>query len=142
LNKAAIFDINSAKRIIQEYNLEKVIVGGHSLGGIAACRFVLNNESKIDGLFLFGSYCDQDITKFKGQVVSVIGDNDNIINRENYNQAKSNLPMQNTQINEIEGLNHSDFGNYGLQKKDKESLLTETEKIEIIEDNIDKILSK
>lgn len=140
--KAAIFDINSAKRIIEEYNLDKVIVGGHSLGGISACRFVLNNGNKVEGLFLFGSYCDEDITKFQGKIISVIGQNDNIINKDNYNKAKSNLPTSNTQINEVEGLNHSDFGNYGLQKKDKESLLTEAEKIETIKNSIKQILSK
>lgn len=140
--KAAIFDIKSAERIIARYDLKQVIVGGHSLGGIAACRLINNNNDEIIGLLLLGSYCDKDISSFDGKVVSIIGENDNIINKDNYNKSKSNFLLENTKIEKIKGLNHSDFGNYGLQNKDKKSLLTEDQKIEIIKNGISQILSK
>lgn len=128
---AAIFNTGSAGAIIDNYELNAVWVGGHSLGGIAACRYTSANPDKVYGLFLFGSYCDQDISGFNGPVVSIMGLQDLIINRENYSTAKTQLPAS-TIIIEVEGLNHSDFGNYGLQKGDGESNLSNEQVIEII----------
>lgn len=43
---AAIFDINAAGRIIESYNHDRAWVGGHSLGGITACRFTGSNPKR------------------------------------------------------------------------------------------------
>lgn len=128
---AAIFDVNAAARIVDNFNLETAWVGGHSLGGISAARFAAENMGKVEGLFLFGTYSDQGLSSFRGEVVSIMGDQDLIINRENYEEAKQNLPPQ-AKVIEVEGLNHSDFGNYGLQSGDGTSNLSEEEVIEII----------
>lgn len=128
---AAIFNIDAAEKIIERYNLEQVWVGGHSLGGIAACRYAAMNKENIYGLFLFGSYCDQTIIDFEGPVVSAIGLQDLIINRDNYDAAKSQMPSTATVL-EIEDLNHSAFGNYGLQDGDGESNLSDEQVIMII----------
>lgn len=128
---AAIFNTGAAGAIIDAYGIEQAWVGGHSLGGIAACRYLSANPGNIYGLYLFGSYCDQQISGFIGPVVSVMGLQDLVINRENYNQAKSLLPHE-TVILEVKGLNHSDFGNYGLQEGDGESSLSNKQVIEII----------
>lgn len=123
---AAIFAINAATKVIADYGLENVWVGGHSLGGIAAARFTAKNPNTVSGLFLLGSYSDLELTFFQGQVISIMGLNDLIINRSNYEGAKTNLPP-NTKFIEIEGLNHSGFGNYGLQKNDGPISLTDQE---------------
>ncbi len=128
---AAIFNTGAAGEIIDNNGLDEVWVGGHSLGGIAACRYASANADKVYGLFLFGSYCDQDISGFTGPVVSIMGLRDLIINRDNYSAAKTELP-ETSAIYEIEGLNHSDFGNYGLQQGDGESNLSNKQVIEII----------
>jgi len=128
---AAIFDVNAAARIMGNYNLETAWVGGHSLGGISAARFTAENMDKVEGLFLFGSYSDQDLTNFGDKVISIMGDQDLIINRVNYEDAKQNLPPR-AKIIEVEGLNHSDFGNYGLQSGDGPGSLSQEEVIEII----------
>ena len=128
---AAIFNTGTAGAIIDRYELNEVWVGGHSLGGIAACRYTYANPNKVYGLFLYGSYCDQDISNFTGPILSIMGLQDLIINRENYSMAKTQLP-ESAVIIEVEGLNHSDFGNYGLQEGDGESNLTNEQVIEII----------
>lgn len=127
---AAIFDVNAAGRIIDKHNLDRSWVGGHSLGGISAARFTAGRMDAVEGLFLLGSYSDQDISSFRGDVVSIMGTEDLIINRENYQAAKENLPPQ-AEIIEVEGLNHSGFGNYGLQSGDGTSRLTDAEVIEL-----------
>jgi len=116
------FDIGAAGRIIDQNALNKPIVAGHSLGGVAACRFLKDNPDKVAGIYLYGSYCDQSIADFKGTVLSVIGQNDKVLSRESYDKAKSNLPAQ-TNFREIPDLNHSSFGDYGLQKGDGDSSL-------------------
>jgi hypothetical protein len=128
---AAIFNVGAAGKIIDSYGLEQAWVGGHSLGGISACRFAARNPESVYGVFMFGSYCDQDLSGFTGPVVVVIGLNDLIINRENYEAAKANLPG-NTKIFELKELNHSDFGNYGLQEGDAPGILSDSEVIEIM----------
>ena len=128
---AAIFNVGAAGKIIDSYGLEQAWVGGHSLGGISACRFAARNPESVYGVFMFGSYCDQNLAGFAGPVVVVIGLNDLIINRENYEAAKANLPRE-TRIFEVNELNHSDFGNYGLQEGDAPGVLSDSEVIEII----------
>lgn len=128
---AAIFNVGAAGKIIDSYGLEQAWVGGHSLGGISACRFAARNPGSAYGVFMFASYCDQDLVGFTGPVVVVMGLNDLIINRENYEAAKANLPLE-TRIYEVDELNHSDFGNYGLQEGDAPGILSDLEVIEII----------
>jgi hypothetical protein len=60
-----------------------------------------------------------------------MGEQDLIINRGNYKDTRQNLPPG-AKIIEVEGLNHSDFGNYGLQSGDGISSLSQEEAIEII----------
>lgn len=127
----AILNINATLHLINQYNLKSPIIGGHSLGGVAACRFVKDNPNKISGLFLLGSYCDKDISNFPGSVVSIVGLKDGIINQKNYQNTKTNLPKSATLL-EIPELNHSSFGNYGLQKGDNPSPLSNLEVLEIL----------
>jgi len=126
--------VNAAARIIDNHNLDRAWVGGHSLGGISAARFTAGRMDAVEGLFLLGSYSDQDLSGFRGDVVSIMGTEDLIINRENYQAAKENLPPQ-AEIIEVEGLNHSDFGNYGLQSGDGTSRLTDAEVIALLCDS-------
>jgi dienelactone hydrolase len=127
----AFFDVSAANRIIEENNLTQPILAGHSLGGVAACRFLRDNPDKVSGIYLYGSYCDQSIAGFKGTVLSVIGQNDQILNKESYNKAKPNLPTQ-TVFREIPDLNHSSFGDYGLQKGDGVSGLKSEDVVKVM----------
>ena len=129
----AILNINQANKVFENEKINKAQIGGHSLGGVVACRFTKNNPTRISKLFLFGSYCDQDISNLNNlQTVSIVGKNDKITKPESYNKAKINLPS-NTTFLEPEGLNHSDFGNYGLQKDDQKSDLSNDEIIKILD---------
>lgn len=111
----SIFSINRAQQVIEQEQVTQALIGGHSLGGVAACRFVKNNPQH--SLFLFGSYCDKDISETDIQVISVMGNRDQIINRDNYQEAKTHLPPE-ALIYDIPLLTHSDFGQYGLQDGD------------------------
>ncbi len=122
----AFFDIGAADKIIAENNLTQPILAGHSLGGVAACRYLRDNQQNISGIYLYGSYCDQSITGFKGSVLVVFGQNDQVLNHQELDKNKINLPDQ-AVFREIPGLNHSGIGNYGLQKGDGDSNLSTDE---------------
>lgn len=84
-------------------------VGGHSLGGAMACRYAAANE--VDGLLLYASYCDRDISERDLAVVSVTGDADGVIDRNAYERNRENLPPS-TRVAELDGVNHTQFGTY------------------------------
>jgi len=127
----AIFDIGAAKAVLRRTDTKKIVVGGHSLGGAAACRFTRNNPEQVEGLFMFGAHCDKDVSELGISVVSLVGERDGMINRETYENLKKNLPPS-TEIIEPSKLNHADFGNYGRQDGDAPSQLSEEETLDII----------
>ena len=85
-------------------------VGGHSLGGAMACRYAATGED-VDGLLLYASYCDVDVSESDLAVVSVTGSADGVLNRQAYTQNRENLPAS-TRFAELTGVNHSQFGTY------------------------------
>ncbi len=113
----AITQINRSIDLIKEYGINKPIIGGHSLGGVVACRNIGSNPELFSGLFLFGSYCDQSIKSYTGKVQVIYGSNDIILSRESFNKNKSNLPLL-AVVEEVAGLNHSGLFDYGVQKGD------------------------
>jgi len=88
-------------------------VGGHSLGGAMACRYVATG-AEVEGLLLYASYCDVDISERDLAVVSVTGDADTVLNRTAYDRNREQLPAS-ARIAELSGVNHTQFGSYSRQ---------------------------
>lgn len=120
----AIFDVNAADDIIAAYpNIENWYMMGHSLGGAMAADYVFHHENQIKGLVLLGAYSTQDLSKTSLQVLSFYGSEDQVLNREKYQNNFSNLP-QNTKEYIIEGGNHANYGNYGEQSGDGKAMIS------------------
>lgn len=122
----AIINPNKAKKIIQKNKIENYVIGGHSLGGVIASRFASEkNDPNLKGVFFLASYPDKNgnLDSFTGEVLSVVGSNDNILNMKSYTEAIKYLPSQ-TEYKTIQGGNHGGFGSYGEQKKDKKALIS------------------
>ena len=131
---------NKAEKIIKEHeNIKSWVVGGHSLGGVVASRFAANNTN-VDGVVLLASYPSNDDLKQLGKdVVSIWGSKDGVINFANLIESKEKLPKDTTYV-EIEGANHSQFGDYGKQKGDYDALISEEKQLEITSNSIVKLL--
>ncbi|KTG11582.1 hypothetical protein AUR64_03535 [Haloprofundus marisrubri] len=118
----ALLDTDAAEGIrTQRPGIDTWFVGGHSLGGVAACQYA--DSQDVDGLVLFASYCNVDVRNESFAALSVTGSADTVLNRENYREAKSRLPPEAT-VYEIEGMNHTQFGSYRGQRGDSPASLS------------------
>ena len=97
--------------------IEEWYIGGHSLGGSMAASYLKKNATDYEGLILLGSYSTADLSQTDLDVLSIYGSEDQVMNRENYDENKSNLPDGFTEV-VIEGGCHSYFGMYGAQDGD------------------------
>lgn len=127
----------AADDIITEYDEFDWILGGHSLGGAMAARYVRENQAKIKALFLLASYPGEndDLSEFEGEVLSITAALDGVIDKNKLEERKKLLPEQ-TRFVEIAGGNHSQFGAYGLQRGDKTAEITLKEQLEITVEEI------
>lgn len=93
-------------------------VGGHSLGGVSAARFAADHLDTVDGLLLWASFPDGDMSADDTlQVESIFGSNDLLATPADIERSKSKLPPDST-YTEIHGGVHSFFGDYGEQPGD------------------------
>ncbi|KAB1196348.1 MULTISPECIES: alpha/beta hydrolase [Haloferax] len=112
----ALLDTDAAAKI-QRQNpaIQTWFVGGHSLGGVAACQYASSHE--VEGLLLFASYCNVDLSEESVAVLSVTGSADTVLDWENYQAATTKVPPTAT-FHEIQGMNHTQFGSYRGQRGD------------------------
>lgn len=110
-------------------------VGGHSLGGVRACQ--LADDPAVSGLVLFGSYCANDLSDSKLDVLSLAGSDDGLSTPEKVADARDRLPADASMV-EIEGANHASFGDYGVQPGDGTATIsTEKARAEITRNLVD-----
>ena len=115
----AVFDIDLADEIMAASpEIERWIIGGHSLGGAMAAEYVAANPSKVDGLFLWASYSAEntDLSKTPDlKVLSIYGTEDG--GAAEIVHSWQRLPSDTVWV-EMEGANHAQFGWYGIQPGD------------------------
>jgi dienelactone hydrolase len=118
----ALLDTDAAGSVRSQHpGIRTWFVGGHSLGGVAACQYASSDD--VQGLVLFASYCNGDISDESFAVLSVTGSADTVLNRENYQEANTRLPPETTST-EVEGMNHTQFASYRGQRGDSPAPLT------------------
>ena len=118
--RLAIFNTGAAADIIEEHDrINTWIVGGHSLGGSAAAIFTAKNPDELDGIVFLASYpaSSSDLSVAAMEALSITGSKDGIIDNASLTNTEKLLPI-NTEFLDIEGGNHSQFGDYGLQSGD------------------------
>lgn len=116
----AVFSPDKANQIMNAYPLiTSWVIGGHSLGGAMAARFALENPDAVEGLILWASYpaASDDLSQYNLLVTSIYASNDGLTSRDDIDASRALLPASTTWV-EVEGGNHAQFGDYGLQKGD------------------------
>lgn len=123
----AVFGVNEANEVVKAFpSIEHWAVGGHSLGGSMAARYVQSNPEVMQGLVFWASYPDVDLSGFNIHALSIYGTSDGVAKRENIENSKNLLPSDAVFVS-IEGGNHSQFGWYGLQPGDNEAGISQAE---------------
>ena len=136
----AVLDINAADGIQKEYpEIEDWYIGGHSLGGSMAASYVASHTDDYAGLVLLGAYSTADLSESNLDVLSVYGSEDKVMNREKYENNKTNLPTDFIEL-VIDGGCHASFGMYGAQDGDGTPNITNEEQIALTVDAIVKMM--
>ena len=115
----AVLDQGAASGYVTDASAETWYVGGHSLGGAMACRYASENPETVEGVVLYASYCDRNISETGLTALSVTGSADTVLDRDAYENNRDNLPADAT-TRELP-LNHSQFGSYRGQRGDAPS---------------------
>ena len=132
----AILDVNAADGIQEQFpEVTKWYIGGHSLGGSMAASYLTKHENAYEGLILLGSYSVDDLSKQSIKVLSILGSEDQVLNGENYEENKKNLPKDYEELM-IAGGCHAYFGMYGPQEGDGEPTISNEKQIEMTVDAI------
>jgi hypothetical protein len=108
----AVFDPSAADRVFDTLpEIKNWFIGGHSLGGAMASKYMSENPGKLKGLILLGAYVYGDVPSSKA--LTIYGTKDGVLDTEKIKDSDLQLPLV--------GGNHANFGNYGEQKGDKEA---------------------
>ncbi|MGL6297740.1 MAG: alpha/beta hydrolase [Methanobacteriaceae archaeon] len=120
----AILDTNKANMILNEHSDVNWIIGGHSLGGSAASSFASSNSNSVNGIVFLASYPIDNMSDTGIKGLSIVGSNDGVLNKEEFNKAKTKFPI-NTDFQVINGGNHAYFGDYGFQSGDNNASISQ-----------------
>jgi pimeloyl-ACP methyl ester carboxylesterase len=120
-----MLDINATERALAAFPaIRHWVVGGHSLGGVAAAAYASGHH--VDGLVLWASYPSNDSLKNSNtKVISIYGTQD-ISGLGAFDHSHDLLPPD-TEYVAIQGGNHAQFGDYGVQPGDKAATITRAE---------------
>lgn len=114
----AVLSSDAAKVVFEQFpEVKKWYIGGHSLGGVMACRYAARHEEQLEGVILLAGYPADDLSRTGLRVLSVFGTNDRVMKRDRYEAGKSLLPKDKEEVI-LTGGNHAQFGCYGTQKGD------------------------
>jgi hypothetical protein len=115
--RLAVFDIKAADKVYDAVpGISRWFIGGHSLGGAMSSSYVAGNEDKLSGLILLGAYPVNDSPI---STLCIYGSEDIMLDKTKLEGVANVL--------RIEGGNHAQFGNYGLQEGDGTATMSREE---------------
>jgi dienelactone hydrolase len=125
----AVFDSGEAAKIISSFpQIKYWAVGGHSLGGSMAAHYAAQHPGQVQGVVFLASYpaSSDSLAKTKLKVVSIYGSNDGLATGSKIDLSRPLLPAD-TRFLAIQGGNHAQFGDYGVQSGDNPATVSRAE---------------
>ncbi len=116
----AVTSPNRATQLLEKLgSYERVVIGGHSLGGAMAARYALNHADKLNGLVLMGAFSAEsdNLSTLELPVLVLAAEHDGLATLDEVKAGLPRLPKSTT-LDIIEGSVHSFFGRYGPQRGD------------------------
>jgi pimeloyl-ACP methyl ester carboxylesterase len=126
----AVLGSNRALDVIAAHpEIERWVIGGHSLGGAMAASFAANQPGAVDGLVLWAAFppSGADLTgRTELEIASIYGTLDGVATPEEVRAGAALLPAD-AQFVPIDGGNHAQFGSYGDQAGDNPATISRAE---------------
>ena len=114
----AVMDTNAADKAVKLLgDVDKLYIGGHSLGGSMAASYIDKTKYDFDGLVMVAAYSTANLSDNDINVLLVSAGHDNVINHKKETKYMDNLPETAWGYHISRG-NHAQFGSYGVQKGD------------------------
>ena len=130
----AVFGIEKAAAVITAHpEISRWYVGGHSLGGVMAASFAVQNQDLLEGVIFMAAYPadSADLSGTSLKVLTLIASEDLKVTQEITAKAKKLLPTDAVQV-EIIGGNHAQFGWYGDQPGDGTATISREQQLEAV----------
>jgi len=139
----AVLEIQAADEVLAAYpEVDRWVIGGHSLGGAMAAEYAADQPEKVQGLVLYAAYPadSTDLSERDLEVLSIFATRDGLASMEEVLASADRLPEDTVWV-KIEGGNHAGFGWYGSQRGDLPSTIQkEEQQIQILEATADFLL--
>lgn len=135
----AVLDPSAADDVIADHTeVDRWVVGGHSLGGAMAAGYVEGRPERVVGLLLWAAYPagSVDLSSADLLVASISGSLDGLTTPADVADSRSRLP-DDTDFVVIEGGNHAQFGDYGAQAGDNHATIgVDEQQAQIVEASV------
>lgn len=125
----AVFSPNRASDVRAAFpQIRTWAVGGHSLGGAMAAKYIFDHPGVVQGLALWASYpaSSNNLSTQNVAVVSVYSTEDGLATLDKIDASRPLLPPATTWV-AIDSGNHAQFGSYGPQPGDNPSAISAEE---------------
>lgn len=123
--RLAVFGINKADQVMAQHDYEHWYIGGHSLGGAMAASYASTHAAQLSGVFMLAAYPTKPLADNMNALM-IYGSEDSVLNRSKLEEAIRDLPLSG-EVYMIEGGNHAQFGNYGMQAGDGHAVISSEE---------------
>lgn len=125
-----------ATGVLDEYGnqYEHWYMSGHSLGGAIAAMYTAAHKDRLAGGIFMAAYSVEPLPDSLN-IATITATRDEVMNWDDYHKNQNNLPENAHEIT-IEGGNHSQFGDYGLQRGDGEATISPEEQLEQVCDTV------
>ena len=126
LNLAVLGSDRAADVIAAHPEIERWVIGGHSLGGAMAATFIDQHPDAVDGLVLWAAFppSSNDLSDLAGlAAASIYGTLDGLATPAEVRAGAALLPAG-AQFVPIDGGNHAQFGWYGDQPGDNPATIS------------------
>lgn len=139
----AVLGADRASRVMADHpEISRWVIGGHSLGGTMAARYVTKNPEKIAGIVFLAAYPEgKDSSISAIPSLSVYGTEDGLVIPEDWEKYKDRFSPS-TQWIRIEGGNHAGFGWYGIQDGDKPAAISLQNQTDQVIQAVDQFMQK
>ena len=123
--RLAVFGANKADQVMAQHDYTHWYIGGHSLGGVMAASYAAAHSSQFEGVYMLAAYSTKPLAE-NTRAVTIYGSEDGVLNMAKLKEANRYLPAG-SETYVIEGGNHAQFGNYGMQTGDGNAAISPEE---------------